>query len=120
MNTVNPTQSDPHYLILRVNDPHNWFITEFQQTLADHIHILETVPRKDLNDVKLVVEIVNHSVNIAASVAAILTLLWAARDRAARLMPQPDINITTSDGKSINLAHADQELLKSLLGIDDQ
>ncbi|KPL79946.1 hypothetical protein [Herpetosiphon geysericola] len=117
MNTWTPEQSSPHHLIIRVNDPHNWFISEFQQTLADHIHILEAVPRKDLNDVKLVVEIVNHGVGIAASVAQIFTFLSAARDRAAQSMPQPDIQITTSDGKSINLVHDDQELLKSLLGI---
>ena len=68
---------------------------EIEQGLAPYAEIYEP-PRSfdlDLNQVKLILEVVEHAVGIAGGVGGIFTFLWAAKDRAAKANRRTNIMV---------------------------
>lgn len=91
-------------------------LSEIQIRLAPYIRI-DSTPYRDLNNIKLVLEIVGQTIGIAGGVAGVLTYLQNTRDRAAQSKTRTDIMLSKPGEDIISLDDADDVLLRKLLEI---
>jgi hypothetical protein len=92
-------------------------IEDMQRELAPYARVSDASYR-DLETVKLVLDIVGQAVGIAGGVAGILTYLQATRDRARAASSKTGVVLSRPGGPTVALDDADEALLKTLLGID--
>lgn len=107
--------SPPIFISVPAGDPA--LVDELQHELAPYARVSDTTFR-DLNTVKLVLEIVGQAVGIAGGVAGILTYLQATRDRARAAGARTDIVLGKLGEPAVWLDDADEAMLKKLLGIE--
>jgi hypothetical protein len=109
----------PIVLTLPANDTR--LRAEVEQGLAPYARIYEPPPSFDidLNQVKLVLEVVGQAVSVAGGVAGIFTFLWAAKDRAAKAHKRTNIKIGRIGEPPLALDDIDEALLRQLLGVKE-
>ena len=109
----------PIVLTLPANDTR--LRAEVEQGLAPYARIYEPPPSFDidLNQVKLVLEVVGQAVSAAGGVAGIFTFLWAAKDRAAKAHKHTNIKIGRIGEPPLALDDIDEALLWQLLGVKE-
>jgi len=93
---------------------------EVERGLAPYAQVYEPPPSFDLdvNQVKLVLEVVGQAVSVAGGVAGIFTFLWTAKDRAAKANRRTNITVGRIGEPPVALDDADETLLRRLLGVD--
>jgi hypothetical protein len=110
----------PIVLTLPANDPR--LRAEVEQGLAPYARIYEPPPVLgiDLDQVKLVLDVVGQAVGVAGGVAGIFTFLWAAKDRAAKAHRRTNIKVARMGEPPLALDDMDEALLRRLLGVEGQ
>jgi hypothetical protein len=85
---------------------------EVEHGLAPYAQIYETPSFDiDLNQVKLMLDVVGQAVGVAGGVAGIFIFLWAAKDRAARANKRTNIRIGRMGEPALALDEVDEALL---------
>lgn len=94
---------------------------EVEQGLAPYAQIYEPPLSFDIdvNQVKLVLDVVGQAVGLAGGVAGIFTFLWAAKDRAAKAHTRTNIKIGRMGEPPLALDDLDEALLRRLLGMEE-
>ena len=91
-------------------------IEEMQRELAQYATIRPAPANfRDINTVKLVLEVVGQAVAIAGGVAGILTYLQNTRDRARAAGTRTNVALNTPGGAVVLLDDADDALLRQLI-----
>ena len=95
---------------------------EVERGLAPYAQVYEPPPSfgVDMNQVKLVLEVVGQAVSVAGGVGGIFTFLWAAKDRAAKQNRRTNITIGRIGEPPLALDDADEDLLRRLLGLEGE
>jgi hypothetical protein len=108
----------PIVLTLPANDPR--LRAEVERGLAPYARIYEPPPSFDIdvNQVKLVLDVVGQAVGVAGGVAGIFTFLWAAKDRAAKAHKRTNIKVGRMGEPPLALDYVDETLLRRLLGVE--
>jgi hypothetical protein len=93
-------------------------IDEIERELSPYVHPQPGAYR-DLETVKLVLDIVGQVVSIGGGVAGVLAFLQNTRDRAAKDGKKTGIVLSKPGGPVVSLDTDDDALLRQLLGIDE-
>ena len=95
-------------------------LNEVEQQLAPHAQVEKQPPLSyDLEEVKLVVDVVAGSTTVLANAVAILTFLLMLKDRYKQNNQLSGIRIGKPAEQSVPLENADDGLLRQLLGIEE-
>ena len=110
----------PTAIVLTLPKDDDQLRAEVEQGLAPYAQIYEPPPSFDLdvNQIKLVLEVVGQAVGVAGGVAGIFTFLWAAKDRAAKANKRTNIKVGRIGEPPVPLDDVDEALLRRLLGVD--
>ncbi len=99
------------------NDPA--LLAELQNELAPYAEVQQAPPSFDLNQVKLIIEIINGSVGIIASAASVGTFLLLLRDRYKTKAESSPIEIARLGEPRVALTSADDETIRRIISVEE-
>lgn len=93
---------------------------EVEQELAPYAELRPAPPESfDLNEVKLVIDVIAGATGILVNGAAIVTFLLLLKDRAEAAGQRSGIRVGREDALDVALENADEDLLRGMLGLDE-
>jgi hypothetical protein len=107
----------PLELDLPADDPQ--LLEEIERALAPYAEVQQTGLSFDLNQIKLIIEIINGSAGIIASAASVGTFILLLRDRYKRKEQPSRIQIAQLGQPGLPLDQADDATVRRLIGIED-
>ena len=91
---------------------------EIEQQLATFANINETPRRFDVNEIKMIVEIIAGASTILVNGTAIITFLLLLKDRYKQQGKASGIRIAVPGQKDVPLDGVDEAILKRMMGLD--
>jgi hypothetical protein len=96
--------------------PEEELLQEIQQELSLYSKVEVMPPTTlDIESIKLVVELVDNTVGIAANIASIITFILALRQQHKQVDTKGDIRIGRPNERGVPIQDVDEELLRDLL-----
>ena len=110
----------PTPLVITLSARNDELRHEIEQQIAPYGEVHSAPPSFDLEQVKLIVEIISGATGVVANGAAIMTFLLMLKDRGKQQGQPTGVQVGQMGGRSVPLEDADDALLRNLLGIDEE
>lgn len=91
---------------------------EIEQQLSAFANVNETPRRFDVNEIKMIVEIIAGASNILVNGTAIITFLLLLKDRFKQQGKASGIRIAVPGQKDVPLDGVDEAILKKMMGLE--